>query len=123
MDAAWCATGYGPVPYLGRQLVLAADEVFIFDAYTSPPYRGHNLFMAKFAHIFRVTRDAGYRRNSGVVAVENKTSMTILRRLGCEAIGLYSSIGLGPWRIVWKRLFCAEPLPLLCAVRSINSER
>ncbi|MCX7887542.1 MAG: hypothetical protein N3B01_09870 [Verrucomicrobiae bacterium] len=123
VDAAWCATGLGPVPYLGRQLVLAPNEVFIFDAYTAPKHRGHNLFMAKFTRIFRLTRDAGYARNSGVVAVENRTSMTVLRRLGCEAIGLYSSVGIGRCRWIWQQPFTEEPLPLLCAARSVHFMR
>ncbi len=114
-DAAWCATGRGPVPYFGRDLIVGAGDVFIFDAYTLPSHRGHNLFMAKFAHIFRATRDAGYARNTGVVAVENRTSMTVLRRLGCEAIGLYFSVGLGPCRLIWRQPFTEEPLPEMVA--------
>ena len=111
LDASWCATGRGPVPYFGRKLVIREGDVFIFDSYTHPSFRGFNLFMAKFAHIFRTYSELGYRRNIGVVAIENRTSMTVLKRLGCEAVGLYSSIGLGPVRIVRCNPYRDEPLP------------
>ena len=113
VDAAWCAMGRGPVPYFWRDLVVGAGDVFIYDAYTLPGHRGHNLFMAKFAHIFRTCRDEGHTRNTGVVAIENRASLTVLRRLGCEKIGLYASVGLGPCRIIWQHPFGDEPLPLM----------
>ena len=111
VDTSWCSTGLGPVPYFGRELVIPEGDVFIFDSYTYPRFRGFNLFMAKFAFILRTYSEQGYRRNTGVVAVENKTSMTVLKRLGCEVSGLYSSIGMGPYRAIWRRSFDTNPLP------------
>lgn len=113
VDTSWCATGRGPVDYLGRNIVIGDGDVFIFDSYTNPRFRGFNLFMAKFSHVFQTSADLGYRRNTGVVAVENRTSATVLMRLGCEVAGLYSSAGLGPYRFIWRKSFTNEPLPAM----------
>lgn len=118
VDAAWCATGRGPVPYFGRDLILDPAEVFIYDAYTLPACRRRRLFMAKFAHIFRESHAAGYKRNSGVVAPENRTSLAVMLRLGCEVAGLYSSLGLGPRRRIWRNPYNEQPLPLMAPLSS-----
>jgi hypothetical protein len=102
IDAAWCSTTRGPVAWFGRDIIVREGEVYIYDAYTSPECRGRNLFMAKFAHIFRVYQDASLERANGLVAPGNRTSMAVMLRLGCEVVGHYKSIGIGPWRSVWK---------------------
>lgn len=111
VDVAWCTTGRGPVPYLGREAILDEGDVFIFDSYTHPDYRGYNLFMAKFSHVFRFSQESGFLRNTGVVAFENTTSLTVLLRLGCEVAGLYSSLGIGRSRIVWSHSATDRLLP------------
>ena len=113
VDAAWCAMECGPVTYFGRDLIVGPGDVFVYDAWTLPSHRAHNLFMAKVAHIFRSCKAEGFARNVAVVAFENRASRTILRRVSCEEIGLYSSIGIGPWRIIRQQPFGNEPLPLM----------
>ena len=40
VHAAWAAVGRAPIEYLSRDLVLGPDEVFVFDAFTAPAFRG-----------------------------------------------------------------------------------
>src|SRR5262249_20086543 len=41
VHAAWVAVGRAPVEYLSRDLELDPDEVFVFDAFAAPGFRGH----------------------------------------------------------------------------------
>jgi hypothetical protein len=123
VDAVWCVSGRGPVEYFSHDIILKTGDVYGYDAYTLPSHRAHNLFMAKVAHIFREYQAEGFTRHTALVAPENRASRAILKRLGAWEIGLYSSVGVGPWRVIWQESFGDESLPLLCPMHSVDSRQ
>ncbi len=113
VHAAWVATGGVHVPYLRRDLMLQSGDVYIYDSFTLPAFRGHGLAQARSAHLLKHYRQLGYRRALGVVAVENKVAFRPALGIGFYPIGLYGCVRFGPWQWDWQRVWREEPLPRL----------
>ena len=101
VDACWVATGSVYVPYLSRYIWLDPGDVYSYDAYTLPDYRGYGLYMARNSYTARRNQKEGYERSVALVAPENYAAWLILTRSGLETIGEYSFTRLplgGYWR-------------------------
>jgi len=90
VDACWISTGTVFVPYLNRFIALERGDVYSYDSYTLPDYRGYGLFMARNSYTARRNQKEGYERSVALVAPENYASWLILTRSGLETIGEYS---------------------------------
>jgi hypothetical protein len=113
IDAGWTAAGEVTVPYLDRMLCLEPGDIYSYDAYTLPAYRGHGLYMARNSYTARTNQQEGYKRSVALVAPENYTAWLILTRSGLETIGEYSFLRV-PFRgIYWQRAVRGRTLPEL----------
>ncbi len=110
VDAGWVATGRVYIPYLRRRLILGSRDIYNYDAYTLPAYRGLGIFMARNSYVARYNQKEGYSRSIAMVAVENKASKVILHRSGLIPIGLYNCLRLGPWQWEWQQQWGQEAL-------------
>ena len=110
---AWVAVQRATVEYLGRDLMLEPDEIFIFDSFTLPEYRGMKIAQARGAHVAGYYAERGYRRSLGVVAVENSAGLAVPEALGYRRIGIYSTLGLGRWCRAWSEALPGERIPPL----------
>jgi GNAT superfamily N-acetyltransferase len=113
VQATWTVTGRAWVDYLRGDLVLAPEDIYEFDGYTRPDYRGQRLFWIRNAYARQYYRERGFRRMTGAVAVENVASLHALECLGYRPIGLYGCWRLGPWQRDWAQAFGDEFLPRL----------
>lgn len=113
VHAAWAATGRAYVPYLRRDLLLAPEDLYIYDSYTAPAYRGLGLAPLRHHHMRRHYRGLGLRRAVGVIAVENRAGLRVMDRLEFRRIGLYTCWRFGRWQRVRQETYADEPLPLL----------
>jgi GNAT superfamily N-acetyltransferase len=113
VDASWLATGRVHIPYLRRDLVLEPGDVYVYDSYTAPHYRGRSLYSAKVAFIMRHCKEKGYVRNVAVIAIENKEPLAVTRRLGIKFVGVYHCLRFGPWQRLWRQPWREESLPEL----------
>jgi hypothetical protein len=115
VDAGWTATGDVAVPYLERVLSLEPGDIYSYDAYTHPDYRGYGLYMARNSLTARTNQKEGFRRSVALVAPENYTAWVILTRSGLETIGEYSFVRI-PFRgVYWQRAVPGKSLPRLGA--------
>lgn len=98
VSVCWAATGPIHLDYLKAMLYLAPGDVYMFDAYTAPAYRGQSLA----AHVYRrITWDSarqGIRRSLGLLAVENHAGRQVVLKLGWRVIGRYTLVRAGPLR-------------------------
>ena len=111
--ATWIATGRAWVNYLRGDFLLANDDIYEFDGYTHPLYRGQRLFWLRNAFARRYYRERGFRRMTGAVAIENTASLRAMESVGYHPIGLYGCWRLGPWQHDWAEAFGDEFLPPL----------
>lgn len=92
----WVATGRAWSEYLGQEIPLADDEVFLYDAFTSPEVRGQRIFPALTHEIHRHFADSGRRRALCHTLPENRAAMNA--DTGYERIGTVGYVGTGPLR-------------------------
>jgi ribosomal protein S18 acetylase RimI-like enzyme len=112
------ATGWVYIPYLRRYLILQPGDVYFYDSFTLPAYRGYGLAPARAAHMMHHYRQEGYRRVVCLVAVENKSGLRSVQKTGYQAVGLYSCLRFGPWQCDWQQTWEEMPLPKL--VRAVE---
>lgn len=117
VHTAWVAVERATVEYLGRDLLLEPDEIYIFDSYTLPGYRGMKIAQARGAYVARHYAQRGFRRSLGLVAVENAAGLAVPEALGYRRIGVYSNLGLGRWCRAWSRPSPGERIPRLVSMR------
>jgi GNAT superfamily N-acetyltransferase len=102
VHACWAATGRAWVDYLACEIPLAGDEVYQYDSFTAPAFRGHNLAAARVIEAARYFRHASYRRLIAVVVPGNASAFRPLEKAGYRPFGLIGSVRIGRWR----RNFC-----------------
>jgi ribosomal protein S18 acetylase RimI-like enzyme len=107
------AMGRVYIPYLRRYLMLQPGDVYFYDSFTLPAYRGYGLAPARAAYMMRHYRQEGYRRVVCLVAVENKSGLRSVQKTGYQSVGLYSCLRFGPWQRDWQQMWSEAPLPML----------
>lgn len=113
IHAAWVALGRVYVPYLRRDLLLQAGDIYLYDIHTLPAFRRGGISSARGVYLLRHYRRAGYRRSLGVVAVENKAALRPVELVNYHRIGSFSCLRLGPWQLDRKKDLGIEPMPVL----------
>jgi GNAT superfamily N-acetyltransferase len=98
VTTSWAATNRAWLDYLSRQLRLAPDEVYAYDSFTAPAFRGQNLGPALTAEKLRYFRAAGYRRMVTDILPENRASLRADAKTGYRPYGLIGYVKIGPWR-------------------------
>jgi GNAT superfamily N-acetyltransferase len=98
VSVGWVATHQAWQHYLSREIPLADDEVYLYDIYTSPSCRGQGLSPALEAEIVRHYRTAGYRRMLRLILPENRASLRVAEKSGCQACGVMGYVQIGRWR-------------------------
>ncbi|MEO8575723.1 MAG: class I SAM-dependent methyltransferase [Gemmatimonadales bacterium] len=109
VSARWAATGNAPCDYLFRTVSLADDEVYLFDAFTSPEWRGKGIFPALTSSMHRHYRDEGKHRSICFTGPENLPAM--IADTGYRRIGLIGYVGIGSKRRQFFRIDKSEKAP------------
>ena len=102
VDVCWAAAGSVFVDYLNRELVLNPGDIYSFDSFTSPDYRGRGVYMARNSWQARANQDQGFRRSVALVPYENYAAWVILSRSGLKHAGTFHYIRLPGMGIRWQ---------------------
>jgi L-amino acid N-acyltransferase YncA len=86
------------VDYLRREIQLAPDEVYSYETFTTPPFRGMHIASMALAFKMRYFRALGYCRLIGVVVTPNRRALEIFQKIGYRSCGTMGYVRLGPWR-------------------------
>lgn len=98
VHSTWVATGRAWIDYLSREMRLLPDEVYVYEAFTAPAFRGQQISPARAVHLVRHFQEAGYRRLVALIVPENKQAFRAAQRTGYKPCGLMGYLRLGPWR-------------------------
>jgi GNAT superfamily N-acetyltransferase len=105
VHAAWAVIGRARIEYLSTEITLAPGEVWSYDVFTSPAFRGLGASPARMLEMMRYFRDRGYRCLIGAILPENRSSLRLGEKVGwTRCIGVIGYVGLGPWRHVFRRI-------------------
>jgi len=118
VEACWSATSDIYVGYMRRYLRVPAGDVYSFDSYTDPRFRGHGVYMARNSYQARLNRAEGLKRSIALVAYENYAAWLILSRSGLKTLGAYHYVRLPGSGIYWNTPAPGQVLPPLTAKSS-----
>lgn len=102
ISTAWAAMHRAWISYLACQISLAENEVYFYNAFTRPDFRGQSISPAIRAEMTRYFCAAGCRRIITWVIPENKLGLQVSLKVGSRPFGMMGYIKVGPWR--WN--FC-----------------
>lgn len=100
VHVGWAAVRGAWVEYLGCEFPLGPGDVYQFDSYTTPAFRGLDLAAARIAWMALFFRDVGARRLLAVVWPENRRAFRPLEKVGYRRCGWMRVLRLGRWRRV-----------------------
>jgi len=109
ISARWAATGTAQCDYLFREVPLGSHEVYLYDAFTSPEWRGKGIFPALTSEMHRHYRASGRKRSICFTGPENIPAM--VADTGYRGIGLIGYVGIGPLRRHFFRIRSGERAP------------
>jgi len=84
--------------WLGRELPLAADEAYQFDAYTSPSWRGLGIAPALSLAWLKLLREEGCAAAVRMTLPENVAALRAHAKAGYRIVAVVRSLRLGSWR-------------------------
>ena len=113
VEACWSATSDIYVGYMRRYLRVPAGDVYSFDSYTDPRFRGHGVYMARNSYQARLNRAEGLKRSIALVAYENYAAWLILSRSGLKTLGAFHYVRLPGAGFYWSTPAPGQELPLL----------
>ncbi|MCI0546237.1 MAG: GNAT family N-acetyltransferase [Candidatus Rokubacteria bacterium] len=88
---------------IGRLVVPGPTEVYLYDAFTVPDWRGRALFPALLGRLVTFAHGQGRERALIFVLAGNHASRRAIERAGFEKFAAVSRIGVGPLEHVWFR--------------------
>jgi len=98
VSARWATTDGVWIDYLSCELRLAVGEVYPYDLFTRPDFRGQSVSPVTSAEMLRYFRTAGYRRMVTTVLPENQPSLRAVAKTGYRPYGLIGYVKIGPWK-------------------------
>ncbi len=94
----WAAFGSHYISYIQYDLPIGPDDVYLYDSYTDPDFRGRGIAPALAVYILRYYRDTGVRLAVTAITPENLSNRRARAKSGYRELGLMGYLGLGPWR-------------------------
>ncbi len=118
VDAGWMATGSAFVPYMNRHLVIDPGDIYTFDSYTAPGFRGRGIHAARGTFAGIQNQADGFSRSISLVAFENYSAWFLLTYAGLETLGCYHYLRTPLRGFYWERPEPGRVLSPLIAVPS-----
>jgi len=98
VHASWAVTGRAWIEYLSTQIWLPPDEVYIYESFTSPAFRGQNISPTRSLEMARYFRNAGFRRIIAAMIPEDNRAFRAAKKTGYRPFGVIGYLKIGPWR-------------------------
>ena len=103
IHAAWAVTGRATIEYLSREIALPPDEVYVYDAFTAPAFRGYGASPLRALTLGEHYRARGCRYALTAVHPENAKGFRPLEKVGARRVGVIGYVGVGAWRWQFSR--------------------
>ena len=121
VDAGWMATGSAYVPYMKRHLLIDQGDVYTFDSWTAPGFRGRGIHAARSTFAGIQNQADGFKRSISLVAFENYSAWFLLTYAGLETLGCYHYLRTPLRGFYWEKPETGRTLPSLVANPSRRS--
>jgi RimJ/RimL family protein N-acetyltransferase len=102
IHTCWVSERYAFTTYLRLPIPMFPGDVYSYDSFTHPDYRGNNISPARAVYMFKFMHQAGFKRIVSAVMPDNYRSLRSLMKTGFHIFALLGYVKIGPWR----RDFC-----------------
>ena len=92
----WACTQRASISYLDHELPLAAGEVYTFDAYIEPSFRGQAIAPSLSIELLRRFREAGCQRAIRATLPENRAALRAHAKAGFNIFAVIRRLKIGP---------------------------
>lgn len=120
VHAGWTTTKRAWIDFLADEIALALDEVYQYESFTTPGFRGQNLAAVRITEMMHYFRQAGHRRMIAVVVPENTPAFRPLEKVGYRPFGLMGYVQIGRWRRSFCRVDRNSPPPGVGATHKLS---
>jgi hypothetical protein len=105
VSATWIATRRGRLEAFQEDFELGPKQMYSFDSFTLPEYRGRRIQGAIFTHLCKHYVASGIAQAVALTGPENRGTMMSRGRSGFVRTGGIGRIAVGPWkwRFSWGR--------------------
>lgn len=97
-SVTWAAVRHVWIDFVDRDVGLEDDEVYLYDSYTAPDFRGQRLQPFLGQRILTHFRDCDYRQAVVIIAPENRSNISSRKRSGFFRTGWLFRIQIGALR-------------------------
>ncbi len=104
ISAAWFSTAEAWIPELGRRLRLGPGQVYGYDSFTAPDWRGRGVYGYRSSVAAQVLTVAGLRHSLGFVIAHNRPSLRAAAKAGFRPFGMIGYVRIGRWRRDFVRI-------------------
>lgn len=98
----WMSGNRVRIDYMECDLHLEPGDVYMYDQYSPPAYRGRGLAQAMGLYVMRVARDEGYERAWCLPAVENRAGTRAVEAIGYRTAAVLHYLRLWVFRRYWS---------------------
>lgn len=108
VSAVWIATEQGRLEAFHEDFALGPKQMYSFDSFTLPEYRGRRIQGAMFTQICKIYLARGIEQAVSLTGPENRATVLSRGRSGFVRTGGIGRIAIGPWRwrFSWGRREC-----------------
>lgn len=99
----WLTSSPVRVVEIDRVVVPGPEEVYLYDAFTVPAWRGCGLFSTLLLYLLADAHGRGRKRALIFVRAGNRASRHAIERVGFELFGTVSGVGLRGLGRLWLR--------------------
>lgn len=99
----WLASTPVWVGEIGHAVVPGPEDVYLYDAFTMPGWRGRGLFPAMISRLLALARSQGRKRALIFVGAGNRASRRAIERAGFEIVHTVSRLDLCGLTRLWFR--------------------
>jgi GNAT superfamily N-acetyltransferase len=99
----WMARTPVRVGEIGNTVVPAPGEVYFYDAFTIPVWRGRGLFFGLLSRLLAQARSRGFDRGLIIVDTRNRASRRVIEKAGFEIVQAVTRLELCGLTKLWFR--------------------
>lgn len=91
----WMAQDSAYIGEISKKIILKNDEIYLFDGFTKPEYRGKGFFTKTLSFILCYGREKGYQRALIFALSSNKSSIAAIKKTGFDKFQRVCFIDIG----------------------------
>lgn len=123
-QSSWVAAGNSAeVAYLGCEIELGAEDIYVYEFVVHPSHRGRKLFPAALSRLVAEYRGRGFKRIIWGYLPENARAVEVAQPWPFRPLGTLGYWQIAGWRKYFRSMPAANGAPRLVSERLVSTLR